>query len=131
MGKKVLVVDDDVMNLRMAEFILNKNGYTVTKVESAKIALETLSENEFDLILLDIEMPEMSGFELMQIIQEDEGVKKAPVIFLTADRSAETEEKCFKLGAEDYIGKPFIPDVMMHRVKRTVELDEYRKKFSL
>ena len=64
----------------------------------------------------------------MEILQQDEVLKKTPVIFLTADRSAETEEKCFQLGAEDYIGKPFIPDVMMHRVKRTLELDEYRKK---
>lgn len=127
MEKKILVVDDDAMNLRMAEFILNRNGYSVTKIESAKIALETLREKEFNLILLDIEMPVMNGFELMEILQQDEVLKKTPVIFLTADRSAETEEKCFQLGAEDYIGKPFIPDVMMHRVNRTLELDEYRK----
>ena len=62
MEKKILVVDDDAMNLRMAEFILNRNGYSVTKVESAKIALETLREKEFNLILLDIEMPAMNGF---------------------------------------------------------------------
>ena len=127
MEKWILVVDDDVMNLRMAEFILNKNGYSVVKAESAKSALEMLSEKEFELVLLDIEMPEMNGFELMQVLQEDEVLKKIPVIFLTADRSAETEEKCFQLGAVDYIGKPFIPAIMLQRVKRTMELEAYRK----
>ena len=127
MEKWILVVDDDAMNLRMAEFILTKNGYSVIKSFSAKNALEILSEKEIELILLDIEMPEMNGFELMQILQEDEKLKKTPVIFLTADRSAETEEKCFQLGAVDYIGKPFIPAIMLQRVKRTIELEAYRK----
>lgn len=128
MEKWILVVDDDAMNLRMAEFILNKNGYSVVKAESAKNALQILGEKEFELILLDIEMPEMNGFELMQILQENELLKKTPVIFLTADRSAESEEKCFQLGAVDYIGKPFIPAIMLQRVKRTLELEEYKKR---
>jgi putative two-component system response regulator len=127
MEQKILVVDDDKMNLRMAEFILKKNGYSVIKSERAKNALEILNEQDVELILLDIEMPEMNGFELMQILQEDEKLKKIPVIFLTADRSAETEEKCFTLGAVDYIGKPFIPTIMLQRVKRTIELEAYRK----
>ena len=131
MEKWILVVDDDVMNLRMAEFILNKNGYSVEKTESAKKALEILKEKEFELVLLDIEMPEMNGFELMEIIQADEALKKIPVIFLTADRSAETEEKCFQLGAVDYIGKPFIPAIMLQRVTRTMELEEYRKSLEV
>ena len=131
MEKRILVVDDDVMNLRMAEFILNKNGYAVTKTESAKEALQVLQEQEIELILLDIEMPEMNGFELMVILQEDEVLKKIPVIFLTADRTAETEEKCFQLGAVDYIGKPFIPAIMVQRVKRTMELEAYRKSLEI
>ena len=127
MEQKILVVDDDKMNLRMAEFILKKNGYVVIKAERAKSALEILKEQEVEVILLDIEMPEMNGFELMEILKEDEKLKKIPVIFLTADRSAETEEKCFELGAVDYIGKPFIPTIMLQRVKRTIELEAYRK----
>lgn len=127
MQKWILVVDDDVMNLRMAEFILNKNGYSVMKAESGQDALEILKRDKIELVLLDIEMPEMNGFEVMKIIQKDEMMKKIPVIFLTADRSAETEEKCFQLGAVDYIGKPFIPAIMLQRVKRTLELEQYRK----
>lgn len=127
MGNSILVVDDDAMNLRMAEFILNKNGYTVIKAESAKDAFDILKEKEVELTLLDIEMPEMNGFEMMEALQADENLKKIPVIFLTADRSAETEEKCFQVGAVDYIGKPFIPAIMVQRVKRSIELEQYRK----
>lgn len=127
MEKTILVVDDDAMNLRMAEFILTKNGYKVIKVESGQKALELLKLEEVDLILLDIEMPEMDGFELIQILKDSEDWRKIPVIFLTADRSAETEEKCFQMGAVDYIGKPFIPAIMLQRIKRTLELEAYRK----
>ena len=127
MENRILVVDDDAMNLRMAEFILNKNGYAVIKAESAKEAFDILKEKEVELILLDIEMPEMNGFEMMEVLQADENLKKIPVIFLTADRSAETEEKCFQVGAVDYIGKPFIPAIMVQRVKRSIELEQYRK----
>ncbi|MBR5597872.1 MAG: response regulator [Lachnospiraceae bacterium] len=131
MDKWILVVDDDAMNLRMAEFILTKNGYSVVKSESGQAALEVLKNKEIELILLDIEMPEMNGFEMMEMIQKDAMLKKIPVIFLTADRSAETEEKCFQMGAVDYIGKPFIPSIMIQRVKRTIELEEYRKSLEV
>ena len=127
MGNYILVVDDDAMNLRMAEFILNKNGYVVIKAESAKEAFEVLKKKEVELILLDIEMPETDGFEMMKVLQENENLKKIPVIFLTADRSAETEEKCFQVGAVDYIGKPFIPAIMIQRVRRSMELEQYQK----
>lgn len=126
MSNRILVVDDDAMNLRMAEFILNKNGYVVYKAASGQEALEFIETESVDLFLLDIEMPGMDGFELMQVLQASEKWKKVPVIFLTADRSAETEEKCFEMGAVDYIGKPFIPAIMVKRIKRTLELEEYR-----
>ncbi len=122
MSNRILVVDDDAMNLRMAEFILNKNGYVVYKAASGQEALEFIETESVDLFLLDIEMPGMDGFELMQVLQASEKWKKVPVIFLTADRSAETEEKCFEMGAVDYIGKPFIPAIMVKRIKRTLEL---------
>lgn len=127
MNERILVVDDDSMNLRMAEFILNKNHYMVSKASSGQEALDMLQQDTMDLILLDIEMPEMDGFELMKILQDSVEWRKIPVIFLTADRSADTEEKCFQVGAVDYIGKPFIPSIMAQRIKRTLELEAYRK----
>ena len=127
MSKVVLVVDDDMMNRKMAEYILKKNGYEIVTVASGEECLDFLEIQIPDLILLDIEMPMMNGFELMEILQESETKRKIPVIFLTADRSEETEEKCFQVGAVDYIGKPFVPAIMLQRIRRTMELEDYRK----
>ena len=72
MSKKILVVDDDIMNLIVAECILEENGYTILRAESGEECLALLNTTLPDLILLDIEMPGMSGFELMEILQRSE-----------------------------------------------------------
>lgn len=126
MKKTVLVVDDSKFNLAVARDVL-ADTYDVQLADSGKKALEFLEEKEPSLILLDIQMPEMSGYDVMEVIHKHERWRKIPVIFLTADRGEGTEEKCFDLGAVDYIGKPFIPQVMKRRVARTIELESYRK----
>ena len=126
-GKKViLVVDDDKSNLMVAQKLLAEN-YHVAVVNSGELALRYLEKKQPELILLDIQMPGLNGFEVMEKLQENAEWKKIPVIFLTADRSAETEEACFRLGAVDYIGKPFVSAIMQQRVKKTLELEGYRK----
>ena len=126
MKKIILVVDDDKANLLIAQKLLGEE-YRVAAVNSGALALRYLEKNNPDLILLDIQMPEMDGFEVMQCIQDNEEWKKVPVIFLTADRSEKTEEKCFIMGAVDYIGKPFVPAIMLQRIRKTLELEDYRK----
>lgn len=71
-------------------------------------------------------MPDMDGFEVMEQIRKQEETKTIPVIFLTADNLAETEIKCFRMGAMDYVIKPFVPDILLSRVDKTIELDRYR-----
>lgn len=127
MSKRILVVDDNIMNLIVAESILQEKGYEILRAESGEECLKILQSEKTDLILLDVKMPGMSGFELMEILKKSENTRKIPVIFLTGDRSEETEEKCFKVGAVDYIGKPFVPAVMLQRIRRTIELEDYRK----
>lgn len=127
MQKKIIVVDDDKMNLRMAELILKRSDYAIETADSGNACFELLEHEQADLILLDIEMPEMDGFEVIEQLRKKEAWQRIPVIFLTADRSEETEEKCFKMGAVDFIGKPFVPAIMIQRIKRTLELEEYRK----
>ena len=107
MKKTILVIDDDKSNLIIAQKLLS-DEYRVAAVNSGAKGLEYLSKNEPSLILLDIQMPEMNGFEVMDQLRAHESWCKIPVIFLTADRSSETEEKCFDMGAVDYIGKPFV-----------------------
>ena len=126
MKKIILVVDDNKLNLVIAQTLLSEE-YHVETANSGEKALQYLEEKEPDLVLLDIQMPEMDGFEVMRRIQENEVWRKVPVIFLTADRTEKTEETCFQMGAMDYIGKPFVPSIMMQRVRRTLEPQGYRK----
>lgn len=128
MGTKkiILIVDDDRMNLVTAQNLLVEE-YKVVGVNSGKQAFKYLERYTPDLILLDIFMPEIGGFEVMKQLQENEEWRKIPVIFLTADRKSETETECFRLGAYDFITKPFEPTVMLNRVRRTIELDGYRR----
>ncbi len=126
MKKIILIVDDDRLTLSTAQKLL-EGEYKVIAVNSGKQAFKYLERHTPDLILLDINMPGIDGFEVMATLQKDAHWKKIPVIFLTADRSAETEIKCFRVGACDYIAKPFEPNIMLSRIRSTVELDGYRK----
>lgn len=126
MKKIILIVDDDRMTLSTAQKLL-ESEYKVVAVNSGKQAYKYLDRHVPDLILLDINMPEISGFEVMKKLQQEKRWCKIPVIFLTADRSSDTEVECFSMGACDFISKPFEPQIMMSRIKSTIELDEYRR----
>ncbi len=125
-GVKVLVVDDEPMNLMVAEGILKNYRMDVTVAGSGREAIDICSNKDFDLIFLDYMMPEMNGFELLGKIREIETCQSIPVIFLTADNDTETETRCFKEGAIDFIAKPFVPEVMCSRIGRALELEELR-----
>lgn len=121
----ILVVDDDKTNLTLAQKILLPH-YRIAASNSGMAALKYLENNRPDLILLDINMPEMDGFEVMEKLRQKEETKSIPVIFLTADNLAETEVRCFQVGAIDYVAKPFVPDILLSRVAKTIELEQYR-----
>ena len=125
MNAIILVVDDDSSNLMLAQKILGRE-YRIAAANSGAAAFKYLERNTPDLILLDINMPQMDGFEAIAKLKERQEYSTIPVIFLTADKSAETETKCFQAGAVDFVGKPFIPDILISRVKRTLELERYR-----
>lgn len=123
---KILIVDDNAVNLTVIKGILSER-YKVYPVDSGAMALKFLVKQLPDLILLDIEMPEMSGIELIRIIKEDPKLTDIPVIFLTAHNSAESEADAFRLGAADYIRKPVDDVILLARVKMHLELAAYRK----
>lgn len=145
--QRILVVDDDNMNLRLARRMLC-DSYDVTCMTSGKQALEYLNVATPDLALLDLHMPEMNGFQLLEQIRLLPDGRDLPVVFLTADNDRETEIQVFKAGALDYIQKPIVADVLLHRLsrildltrlqnslqeeveKRTAELSESRRKVS-
>lgn len=126
MKKIILIVDDDRLTLSTAQNLLG-DKYKVVAVNSAKLAYKYLDRHVPDLILLDINMPEISGFDFMKTLQADVHWRKIPVIFLTADRSSETEVECFRMRACDFITKPFEPQIMLSRINSTLELDGYRR----
>lgn len=127
--KKILIVDDNKLNLTVAKNVL-RSIYEITAASSGTEALEFIRNQSFDLILLDINMPEMDGFEVLEKLKTDHINKDIPVIFLTADSDADTETKCFMSGALDFIAKPFVPEVMRSRIARILELEDLRKSLA-
>lgn len=121
----ILLVDDNLTSLKQAASLL-KDHYKVSMVKSGKQALEFLEKFTPNLILLDIEMPEMDGFETIHRIKSDERFKKIPVIFLTGNHDTATEMKGFEYGAVDFITKPFSQEIMFHRINLQIELFEYQ-----
>jgi putative two-component system response regulator len=123
--KHILVVDDVPSNLKFAEQLLD-GKFKLTFVISGAQALKYLQKNKPDLILLDINMPEMDGFETIKHIKEIPEADKIPIIFLTSECDNQTEIKCFNLGAVDYIRKPFVTEIMLSRINTQLELNSYR-----
>lgn len=127
--KTILVVDDNKVSLSNAKMVLS-DKYRVITVLHGSQALTFLDNNSCDLILLDINMPEMDGYEVFAKVREKEKCADIPIIFLTSDNDADTETKCFETGAVDFIAKPFVPSVILSRVARTLELEELRKSLA-
>lgn len=127
MDKKIiLLVDDVVLNHKTAEDVL-KDKYTLYCANSAEEGFKLLESIEPDLILLDIIMPKVDGFAMLEQLKQDERYKDIPVIFLTSDTNPETEIAGFDAGVVDYITKPFIPAVMKKRIETQIALSEYDK----
>ena len=132
MADWVVVVDDDIMNLKMAGRILSTNNMRVTALKSGQALLDYIKENETpDLILLDINMPGMDGFETLKKLREQEaGQEEIPVIFLTANDDEDSETRGLSLGAMDFIKKPFVPEVLMLRVRHIIDLIRLQRNLS-
>ena len=129
MISQILIVDDDPIILKRAWNTLTSAGFKVVVLKSGKALLDYAKENMApNLILLDISMPEMDGFEVVEELRMCESNwRDTPVIFLTANEDEDTETKGLSLGAMDFIRKPFVPSVLVLRVKHAVELVRLQK----
>ncbi|NPA65852.1 MAG: response regulator [Epsilonproteobacteria bacterium] len=123
----VLIVDDTKENLKIVEKILQMAGYTTECCRSGIDALRTVKKKDFDLILLDIMMPDMSGLEVCRFLKIDSKTSSIPVIFLTADTHKETITKAYKVGGSDYLKKPFYKEELLARVQTRIQLRDYEK----
>lgn len=117
MGKRILVIDDDSMNLRLAEKSLLKGGHTVYQAASGEEGLQLLEKEAVDLVLLDMEMPGMNGTETLRRIREKEGWRTLPVAILSADEEAMDILKENGLQADGFIKKPFLPPALLGQVE--------------
>ncbi|MCL2293298.1 MAG: diguanylate cyclase [Spirochaetes bacterium] len=123
---KICLVDDNMTNLTLARDIL-KTSYKVYPAPSAAKFFEIIENIRPDLILMDVDMPQMSGYEAVQILKNDERFANIPVIFLTAKTDEESELKGFKLGAVDYITKPFHQSIVKARIATHLTIVEQRR----
>src|SRR5262252_7910439 len=114
---KILLVDDQPDNLLSAEAVLESLGEEIVKAESGREALLRLLDHDFAVILLDVMMPDMDGFETAALIRQRERSRHTPIIFLTAlGRSEEALFKGYDLGAVDYLVKPIVPSILKSKV---------------
>lgn len=118
---RILVVDDEPANLKVMRQVLQE-CYRLTFARSGQEALTRLEQERVDLILLDVMMPDMTGFELCKLLKDNPSTACIPVIFVTALRDSIDEEKGFALGGVDYIVKPIIPAIVRARVKTHLSL---------
>jgi putative two-component system response regulator len=124
---KVALVDDNEANLAVGRGML-KDDYEVYPVQSGARLFELLKKIPVDLILLDVEMPEMNGYEALRVLKEDTDLAKIPVIFLTAMIGEENELEGLSLGAVDYIGKPFCAPLLRTRISNHILMAEQRQE---
>jgi CheY-like chemotaxis protein len=123
----IMVVDDQPANLKLMEGMLKRQGYVVRTFPRGRMALEAASKELPDLILLDITMPEMSGFEVCERLKADKKLASIPVIFLSALSETEDKVKAFQSGGVDYITKPFQFEEVQARVEIHIQLKRARQ----
>lgn len=112
----ILVVDDDQINRMVLAHDLEQEGHRVTAVEDGGSALEALRDGRFDVVLLDVLMPEMDGYETLAQIERNEKLRHVPVIMVSALEDIESVVRCIELGAADYLPKPFDPVLLRARI---------------
>lgn len=125
--RRVLAVDDEKINRELLQAILSMN-YDVTSVTNGKEAMEALyaAEEPYSLILLDLLMPQMSGFQVIEACKADEKLRNIPIIVMTSEKSAEV--RSIRMGASDFITKPYrMPEVILARCERIIELSEEKR----
>lgn len=118
---KVLVVDDEPNILLSLEFLMEQAGFTVSTAEDGESALEQISQIEPDLVLLDISLPGISGFDVLEQLRKDSRFTRLPVIMLTAHGREVEREKGMALGADDYITKPFSTQALVQKVRTLLQ----------
>ena len=125
-GARLLIVDDNKVNRLLLARNLELQGHAVAAAENGRVALEMLRRERFDLLLLDMEMPEMNGFEVLEALTGDLQLRDLPVIVTSSLEGMENVVRCIELGAEDYLPKPVNPILLKARIRASLEKKRLR-----
>ena len=118
---KILLVEDNLLNQKVVIFGLKRFDHDITAVTNGKDALSAINSNRFDLILMDIMLPEMSGIDVtveIRKIEQEANADPVPIVALTANTLDNDREKCFKAGMNDYLSKPFTVDQLVAAIDK-------------
>ncbi|MCH5264907.1 MAG: response regulator [Lachnospiraceae bacterium] len=127
---RILIVDDAESHRFILRNIIMEMGYQPVLAESGAQALKVFSRCNPELVLLDVSMPEMDGFEVCRRLKGNSDTRNVPVIFISAFENSEDIARAFEMGGEDYVTKPFIPEVVKARVSVRLKLAEAMKRLS-
>ncbi len=125
---RILVVDDNASNRDLLFRRLSRDGHDVTRAESGQRALELLAVEEFDLVLLDLMMPDLNGFQVLERLKADERLHDVPVIMISGLQETDSVIRCIEAGAEDYLTKPFNPVLLRARISACLERKRWRER---
>jgi two-component system sensor histidine kinase/response regulator len=127
----LLLVDDTIDNLRLLAAMLSDKGYQVRKAINGKIAINTIQQMQPDLILLDINMPDLNGYEVCQMLKADPLTKEIPIIFISALDDVLDKIRAFQVGGSDYIIKPFQPEELIARIENQLTIRQQKKQLEI
>jgi len=122
----VLLCDDELMNRKVAIKILTKEGFSIVEAENGEEALVILKATKIDIILMDLMMPVMDGYETMKIIKNDENISAIPLLVISSLSDKSAIIKALELGADDYLTKPFDITDFRFRVKNAIKIGAYQ-----
>ena len=122
----LLVVDDNQLNRSLLVRRVKRQGHMTSSASDGFQALEMVRNKSFDLVLLDIMMPQMNGYQVLEVIKTDSGLRHIPVIMISAVDDIESMVRCIELGAEDYLSKPFVTEILKARINACLEKKRLR-----
>ncbi|NLW75204.1 MAG: response regulator [Methanomicrobiales archaeon] len=117
MGKKILVIEDNEQNMYLMHFLLESNGYTVIEALNGQVGIQKAIDEHPDVILLDIQLPEMDGYQIAKILRKTPDIDTIPIIAVASYAMAGDREKILAAGATDYIEKPINPATFVDQIK--------------
>ena len=129
--KRILVVDDEIYIVHILEFSLTMEGYSILTASNGEEALRVIDSERPDLVVLDIMMPKLDGYEVCRRLRQDEQFQELPVILLSAKGRPIDREAGLQAGADDYITKPFSPRKLLEKIRELLERKEMRKVVGL